>query len=684
MPKIIDIDASAWPASGAASAATTGLSGLTGSWSHVASSDVPAGSTANGYVLADTPGAFGILRIPASFDFTSGWAFSRIQIYIEKTTTITSEVFTFRNYTFISGATSMRFDMTAIDDGIIFSVSVFGSLVGSETGTRSDSGSVVIPYNTWVDFTMGARDDSVNGGVAFFINKIKVLELKNIDTGVLNSGVFADPALLFNGHPSLKYRFTTPIQQWTAKDIDLNPRNASNRIPNGYVKQYLSFEDVKNNTDLDPLGEFWDFGGTATNTLTPLATGGINPKAHSDVISGAGLTTTIKTQHDVGTITFSPEGYYHFILPMIYLPDTASFDFAIRNIGDTADVIKLTIDSAGVLKQGITTLTTITKSNRYALGITLKNDGKAYWFVVDLTSNFANQVLFSGQLTDWTVQDIGKIQMTFNVGTAACETLGMFETLYVETALVDSLSASTVNGLLPTMAIANHIQKRFPHIENGDCIPSIPVNSTLLKSKGFGYRAAPFILARTGNTLANFVLNTVDAGAFDDIHGWIVSVNDGGSINDINTSIPDEAARDSLVASMKADMIKVIDNIIANDNKIIMSTMMSRTAVGLTAWTELQNQTIKYLNEEYRNLAESKQTIDQKIQFADTEKNLGFVNSIFFDAVGKDNTHPKDLVQSDIILSSMINDVVTPPVQASTVSNPSSGDIILKKVKAFG
>ena len=688
MAQLTNILSSSWPASGIANAASVGVSSLTGAWSFGEDVSVPVGNPGRNYFINDVSGSTGSIKINSSAVPFVGTSDYWIRFWA-KFETVDENLYPAngaekRVHTISSSGTKLLTTFNfrpGTHPGYTTHISEF--LSNASLREINDVGSTLsamtLPLDEWVELAWHFSRDSTEGRYAFYINGVCIGEMYSADTEneISLSDSQGDWSMSFPSATGMKIKVSGPIESWSDVDIPLRPLH--DRVPiNSYITQRLFHHW---NESVLEQGVFWRISGTATIASIPLATGGLNPRRNRLAMSGiSGDTFDVTSIDNVGTLPFNEYGDATIVLTDFYLPGSTrpALNINLKNSTNTANVVSLTIDNTGTLRQGTTILKTGIASNvRYALNIHLSNTGIISWSLVDLTNEFGNQIVFSGPLDNWTPQDIGAIQFTGTIGDAQMEIGSVNVCKWVEASLVDSLSAGNVNALVPTMEWTNHIASRFYSLYDAQ---SIPGGSYSKKNEwtahGFGRRGISLVMARGGNTRSAFTNVTINTGGgFDYVRGMILYNFDGGSVNDLDL-VTDEVTRDSVVSQLKTNVETMIDKLAANNNKIWLTTMVPRDIdqTNPVTWNEFQIQAMKLFNAQIRKLAPLKQTPDNLVEFSDVVSYIDDTDD-YFD--GNDSIHFTsfgDGDYSDLMVQKLMIPVNPIPVTPGTIM-PTVGNI---------
>lgn len=608
-----NLTGAAWPTSGAASTGTTGLSALTGTWTHVGSTDVPTGSAANGYIqMAES--ASGSFRIDATnvpFASSSDY-WIRFWIYPKtSTTTLDADAATFYLNTITSGGTRIRTSVYlrnttgTTSPSTTKGMTIFSNefLTGGATSTLDQvggsGGQTLIPLNVWSEIVVHMRVDATDGRYGIYVNGVLLTENRAIDTtptgGIATVDAQGQWTMGLGPLTGVQFRVAGPIESWSGTDITVRPRYELEPSTSYRTKVFGHFDT----TSIYSQGLFFSYGGTATQTLTSYATSGVNPGQRRSVVTGSSTqTATVTTIDALGTLPYNSQGWATVFFSDFYLPGTGTTcDFVIRNAGNTGDVVRLTYDGTD-LKQGSTVLkAAMAKTSRLKLAIHLSSTGSATYSLIDETAaTSSTQTYFSGVLTNWTPQVLGVAAYQGVYGDTAFELGSISVHSWLEMDAVDSFTAAAVTALAPAKQGPNHVSGIFTQ----DAAPNMIPNNWQLRdvwtAAGYGRRGIYAHTGRSGLSRASWTTNVLAGMTYaKGIALWFI---DGGSINDVGSG--NSAGNVTTVpASMSTNLESAISALTANGNQVILSTMMKREQ---GTYTANDNLIIAAFNSEVRRL----------------------------------------------------------------------------------
>lgn len=673
MAIIANITGSAWNTSGAASTGTTGLNVLTGTWTHVGSTDVPNGSSSTGYItLAEA--AAGTFRIDsATTPFTGAetdhWI--RFWVYAGLTGTLAADTTSGFIHTVTSSGTRLRTAIYVRNNtqrpGLNMLVSEFltGGTTAHLDGLGTSLSPASIPFDQWVEIAIHIREHASDGRYAFYINGVLLGECSAIDTtatgGIASADLASNWTVAMPAIAGITWRLAPGIESWSGTDIHLRPRFELNSSTSSFQQRHF-IHDIDTVYTQGRMLEV-EAGNTATVAATKYATSGNNPRRKRHVISGASTNTaTISTIDDVGSLVYNSQGWATICLIDSYFNGSPTASFSLRNEADDGDIVLLDIDGLD-LNQGVTTLHTFTASKRYAIAIHLNQNGSARWSVYNLSDPFSTTMLcFSGTLNNWTPQNIGKVKVSVTLGSASVEVGAIDVCSWLDLVGIDSLTAGNTNALSPLLQSPNHLTAYLPLAEESMSIPGgmFPYKEEI-DSSILDRFTMSIILGRSGGKRSDFTTNVI--AGLENARGIRLWTLDGGSINDFGT-ITNTTERDTVVSGLSTNVEQMIDYLVPNGNSVVLTTMVRRESG--TTFDALDHQAADLFSDEIRSLASTKQQNDL-IFLMDPADNIADHSSLF--TIG-DDTHPNAAGSIEIVakmFSSLVR--LAAPIVESVISS---------------
>lgn len=587
-----NVTGAAWPTSGTATTGSTGFDTLTGTWTHVGSANVPAGSSATGYMELAT-GAIGTFRIDsATAPFTVGedhwvrfWVNPARDLavpqlpdsgFIDVLTLMDVSFNKLRIWAYIRNAPT-----TEGTPGL--ALLPLESLPATSTslsldGQGSTDAPMVVPYDTWTEIAFHIRVHAADGRWGLYVNGVAVLEDAAFDTTsatIPTADIKAHWAIKLGGIAGLKFRVAGPVESWSGTDIPVRPRYDLEPGNSYQTKMFLHhYADT-----VYTQGRMFSYSGTATQTptvYTPPAA--INPRRRRMVVSGTvGQTAVITTIDALGNLPYNEDGWATVFFTDFYLPGTGTTcDFILRNATDTADIIRITYDGTD-LKQGSTIIkAAMAKTSRWKLALHLHTSGAATFSLIDETvASLTTQSYFSGPLANWVPQSIGKAGFSAVYGTASFELGAISVHRWLEMAMLDSISTAGITGLTPEAQGPAFVSAQFSQVSDSNGIPNIWRLRHEWVVRGYGRRGISALIGRGGLNRAAWNANVLSGMTY--ARGVLLWNIDGGSINDVGSGLADQAAVDAKVVYMAANLNATLTGMLASGaNRVLLTTMVRR------------------------------------------------------------------------------------------------------------
>ncbi len=568
MALIKQVSGAAWPTSGTATDATTGLQAIVGtSLVHSVSTDMPPGSK--------------------SASIFSGAVGTPIDLYLQDPGVIfsTSNVYTYSTWVRhrLPGAEPAagieRRILDANGNGIqaIFrlytaagGLTAFLSPVSGTGGVQTrlemlSSNVMIIPYNIWAKYTVEIDTTAANGGVRFYINDNLIDEFVGV-TSMSGNGSLTECGTLTFGFAGVIIDMAGPIESFSGPSDPIIPLQRAIAATDNTVREYPIRFANRNR------GACWNsYVEDSMLTLTEYATGGINPQRKRAVLSGAG-TAEFTLAENIGAPQYNEAGWLSVVFPMVYAPDGTSINLSIRNAANTANIVNLEVEDFFTL--GATTIGEArTFGHRYAVLIHLHQSGQLHATTVNLTAAGGTQRVYSGwSPSGWTPQTLGKIIITIEVDSAA-ELDGAIVSRWFDFIGIDSLACTPATTVTPDLNFVNNVsaltQGKFSDHESVD-------RSTLLDPQR---SVAPFVVGRSGSTSATFTSDVIRGMQWS--RGIRLVLIDGGSIND--TPALNDANRKASGLAWRAQLLNTVSQMVSSTNRVLLTTMIRREQGTYTA-----------------------------------------------------------------------------------------------------
>jgi hypothetical protein len=285
------------------------------------------------------------------------------------------------------------------------------------------------PFGKWVELLVHIHKDATDGRYGLYFNGMLVSEMSGIDTTELeDTDLSNDWTFTFEAFTGITWDIAGPIDSWSGTDITVRP-NWDTMPTSSFTKEMWPIEPWEDSDFLQ--GRSWTVSGSATRSVSPYGSPSNGRERY--VVSGSdGDDFYLSSIDSVGTLPYATTGGWATILfKQVYTNGNATVEYAVRNSTNTADVVRLTINTSNQLMLGATVLTTLSTSKRYNMCIHFNSDGSLRWSVFDVTTQPAEtpavQKIFGGSLGTWTPQALGIITQgcVLSSASAAVEFDGM-------------------------------------------------------------------------------------------------------------------------------------------------------------------------------------------------------------------------------------------------------------------
>jgi len=661
---LTNITAAAWPTSGTATTATTGLATLSGtSLVHVGSNDVPEGSRANGFVegAVDTVLTVGIDSFANAF--AAGNRYSQ-SMWVRFAKTGTVVIGNNQRYLDFNG-NGVRFLLStwaSSEDGVnvCFNAISGTGVIQNLWGQGTAGANAIIPYDQWTLFTLDVDLTVGAAAVRFLVNGQLVCQV---------TGMVTDGTALLDESARLELRASG------AKTQICGPFTSDNAAANTIVP-LLNLRDTPNKLTkcslpisfLSTRGSAWSATlSGVTATRTDYNASGVGPRRHRQVLTGNG-TATIKSI-PIGALPYNAHGWSTIAFPMLFLQGTGASNFVIslRNAADTANLLELTCDGTNIL-QGSTVLAPFVRTSRYAVLLHLSNNNRASITIINMTLT-GERYVWSAPLTGWTTQAIGGLQILATVATGdSPEVDGAFVGRYCDLVGVDSLVHANANTVTPLLATTNRIA----------VVPRSWLSETQMVQGSIGYDEPEhsqmgIVLGRAGGSMRAFWLNAVQYMQ----HSRAIRIMcvDGGSINDL-TGVNDTNRASNFAAWTEA-LNNVIEMAVGNKNRIWLTTMVRREQ---GTYTATQNREIDAYNGYVRSAAQACQRIADGrplIEFSEVAYGINSHSGLF---TAGDDVHPNTAANTTIWNAMVANKTTNTAIVDASTYNAAGETLVSESV----
>lgn len=657
MGDLANISGASFPASGAASAGSTGFSVITGG-THVGSTtDLPPGSGASGYIRSPDNGALN-LRIDATsvpmqtnetdYWITCWWRFARTSAALPADqTNVQFQAWSnsgakLINYMYIRNLAHIQ--------GIGVQPALFtssGTFAEKMHDTGSSGSSAVIPFDRWVFVCVHVRRSSTVGVLEFYVNGVLIQRCRDIntDTEVTAAQLQATTNMNWWAISGIRAEVCGPFRTYDTTGPVLRPMHSLTPATSdaAQVHGVDVADDVSNSN-----GKCWTYAGTATRAVTSYAVGGVSPNRKRWIYTGAGVTWAQTLIDQIGALPFNARGWATLALPVVQIRDGTG-QLVVRNSGGTA-ILTLDVISAQ-LRLGATVLAPWVMADRYCLLVHFSSTGSIKGSLFNLTKNNSAVNAWSFDLGTWTAGAVGTVTVSGANATLAHECEGLWVMRWVPLAGVDSLSQSDANGLAPALATVNNIAAALSPTTDSNLIPDAAYTNRVW---GLTFSPIVAVIGRAGATRRVLQQNVLDQ--LTHARGLDLINFDGGSVNEI-TSVSSAATQTSVLATLRADVESMCDQALARDCRVWLTTMPRRPYGGV--WSPLQIETTDLFSIIIRSIASAKQSTNLHIRLSDTAARIADHSSLF--SMPADSTH-MNLAGSAEVAKQMVLGLTIPAV----------------------
>lgn len=661
MPQITNITGAAWPASGAASAGTTGFNVATG-LTHVASTNVPPGSVATGYLagVADAAVTFRLDATTVPVQATGDHYWKRFWFLPKRTATALAADGTetiFKNFT----GGSFRFRVRSNIAGRI-TLNFWNLGPGTaETvqGVATTNLDHLLRFDEWEELCVHVYRHATAGYVEWFVGGKLASRNHTWDTDALAT-TWQSMQFTFGAIAGVQW-ILGPASSWSGTDISMRPIAALTGANDDWSRWFTTHLHDRIGGDFATTTA----GGATVASALYYGSGGFNPACTRFSFGGTEAgTATAQTVDAVGTLPYDASGWATLLFRQAMVP-AGALALAARNEADDADRIRLTV-TGGKLKQGTTDIATIATNNRYAYGLHLNIDGRAAVTVMNLSGTFSasGTPYASYPLANWTPGAIGPVVYAATIGASAIEVEG-FQVCRRWTAPgPDSYAHADHSNITPTMAGPQHIASAFCPAGTGlvatSQIDSLPGSASTFYQAGLERIVTGLPLGRSGCKISEFVTNALPGLT----HTHNLRLMLWPSVNDLGTpaTVLTAAEQTAMVAAISANLETIIEQLVETGNTIWLCTGM-RPEVGgvLGTYSDTKLQVINRVNAEVRRLAKKHQA-GGRVQLSDPAAYVGVHGVLYTASDGVHMVSTGDVTAAAAIVASR----TTPLTDAAT------------------
>lgn len=605
MSAITQVTGAAWPTSGAATNSTIGVNAITGTITHVGTTNVPPNSGATG-VLRMTENSAAAIRVDALASVApvlGNHYWLRFWVRGVKTgSPLASQ--SFSSLVAYDSTRILGFQFRTNADGTI-GWTPFRSESGIAGGTQDDvmveGTEPVIPWGLstdnegWAEIVIHVERHGSTGVWEIYLNGVIFGYHIGINTDQLwTTGLTAGSwNLNFPAWTGMYWEVSGPIESYNGTDITVTPQLT--RIPTGALatKLFPVFATKAASGSLSlTQGKLGVASGTGTVTVdTEYLNQAGSPCRHRLLFSGDGNSPTWTTLFQVGTLPYNEQGWAALAISDLLVPTTGSSKgIATWVINDTGGSALWSFQiNGGTIFGAYTTgpyvaLGTWTHATaRYCLILHLNRDGRAAMTYIDLTTSpgAATNALIttSHPLQDWTPQDIGTMSMTAIPNSTNNIEMG-FMGVYKRPSLftVDSIATSAHTPGSGNTSILQNCGCVARSLPNQHECQLLPGTHWPQRNLGLERRVLLAPLGRSGLRRVDFTRNGL--GGLACTFGVEVINIDGGSINDIAVIANTDQA--GVLGRLKGEFKAFLKWAAANDCAVWAFTMLPRSLRALT------------------------------------------------------------------------------------------------------
>lgn len=637
---LTSITGAAWPTSGAASAATTGLNSVTGG-THVGSTDLPAEAIAagcTGYVKGADNAALAWKIDGSATPMPTNESDYWMSTWLRPARTAAALPADQTGVQFQAWSNSgekliqyLHIRNTTHLKGLVVQPAEF--MTGGDTSEKMyDSGSTgstpVIYFDRWAHICSHVKRSTAGGILEMYVNGVLIQRITGLNTDgeVTAAQLAATTQFNWPAISGIRMEFCAPITSHDLTGPVLRPKHSLWPSSSNLTQAHGC--DVASDT-ANQNGKCWTYTGTATRTITSYTAGGISPGRRRWIYTGSAATWNQTTIDSIGTLPFNSRGWATIALPLLLVRD-GSAQVVIRN---NAAAAILTLDITGSqIKQGATVLAAWDHADRYALKIHLSSTGSIKGSLYNLTENNSAVNAWSFDLGTWTVGALGTATVSGTNVTLAHECDGLWVMRWSAIIGVDSLTQGDAAALSPAMAAVNGVA--FALAPTSD-IALVPDSAWTNRIHGMDFHPIVVVTGRAGATRGAMQANVLDQ--LTHARGIEVINVDGGSVNDI-AGITSVGTQTSVLASLKTSIETMLDQGTAREWRIWVTTMIRRPLGGSRPWDALKNASIDLLNTQIRASASAKQSSWQHIKFSDVSTRIADHDALF--NIPVDDIHP--------------------------------------------
>ena len=594
----VNIDGSAWPTSGAVTNTTVGLaaSAITGTLTHVGTTNVPSGSAATG-VLRQTENSAAAIRFDplATISGLSVGDFYVLRFWIRAVKTSTGPtsksdygLFAWDNTNFLT----LKFETNSDgSQGWTPTASTAVIAGGTTDSIMKESGpEPVIPWGSasdnvgWCEVVLRVKRHGSTGLWECWINGNYYYYKTGLDTAAMWTAGFAASSFNLNlpAWVGAYWEVCAPIitVHGAAPSFSVTPQTGL--IPSDALatKFWLPFCTAQAAGDV--YGRHFQVSGSGTVTVdTEYLNQSGSPCRHRFKMAGNGNTPVVTTIPTIGTLPYNEQGWGHVAISDLLVPTSGYAIWTINYSGGSACAAFFASGGSLFVKMGSGAYLNVGAfthaSVRYCIILHLNVDGRAAFTMIDLTSQPGAAggnvtTTTSRMLADWTPGDLGTMSIT--AGPTASDIEAGYMAVYKRPTLytVDSIATGShapASGNTTAIKTPICVARSFPMGRESQCLPGAWYPHVL---SGMSRRMLLAPLGRSGLTRRDFTRNVL--GPMQFTFGCEIMGFDLGSVNDV-ALITTGSSTDCLGA-MEGYLDEFFKWAVLHDNAVWMATMLPR------------------------------------------------------------------------------------------------------------
>jgi len=596
---ILQIDTSLWPTSGTATEVTTrggaasGIEGLDSDWTHGVDSE------GRKYIEHANTGSDDSIDIIDAADIF-GSADDRVRVQAGIMLVKNNDL----SYSTVGGSQERFFDTVSGERVIMllrhgttffsgggwrFEIAEFGATATEENYPSGDG----LDFDTWYEIATECNFSS-SGWIRFYVDGIQV-SASDADQSSVNPDRIARWKIPVVPNDDVRYRIYGDRDGYISvidDDFEYLPRY-SEEVSSPCQFRFMDLQASETASDRG----FWQWSAASEVTMTPYATGGINPSRLYAAVTSTGSTASLRSNFESSL----SEKRNMVLINGIKINSGGSLSVVFTT--DSTELGRVIFDSGNVqIKHGAAAaqnIMTYDNSSRYCLRMN-RYGGSLRVGLEDLTADFESAATI--QLADISITNQGGLSTEhyedIDLICNDCEVDGVTGLDTEFTALVSSYVGTDINALSPTQEMHNRLWNNFPKPSAYLAFPGRLQESADL-STGYAFTT----LGRSGNEITDFV--TYNSAALDLFTGhtlialeWIVNDLSPVRLSEANTIV----TRDQIYNSMDS----LIDTCIENDIELWVGKPVPVPSGGSFDFQDYTIDAYTWLGSNVKTLLESK------------------------------------------------------------------------------